>query len=823
MDVLTELDVKKKSNGGGGKSHFDIRQVTIEDLEVPGIVLQELEYMTEIGKQLLYVPTSGVVRPGDPDALYISTQAGLVLRFDVVQQRFDTKPIWDFRQTVIDMRSAASQWPAQKFRHLRFPDDFIHGMKLSDERGLLGLAFHPKHPERMYVQISTASREEQYDHYAMVWCVNLDTKNVHDVLELPQPQFNHNGGDLCFGPHDGMLYLSFGDGGGFNDEHGKTLKDSAKVHFGHAQDPTVLYGKILRIDVNRDGGGYSIPHHNPLRGTKLSDWPADRRKYFAKHRLRNEIWAMGLRNVWKFSFWQRGNRTCMALADVGQSKAEEVNMIRDVAAFRYHPRNYGWRAYEGPHIFSSDLANLLIDSQQQKEEEEPPRLVTNAEAIESALELNLDLEVLPGGLNIWRQAVQVETEHGLHDLQTNVTDDDPLATAKIALAHIKEDRLYYERLQRMEENFTADQRYAVLAPNLWYPRTDGVAVIGGYVYPQGSAVRAEIAAQILRQFGVVPDDIYVFGDYHGRVFVAWNQTSSHVVKANHWTMRELFRLPQHKDIHGFAQDAKGNIYVLWTQTFHEIAESSRKESGISLIRLTASDSKLISSGAGFMDMQRGISKDKTVKGYLDNKTMHGIGQLALKRAFSVKDPLRRDPRTGKRVPAKMQVVVLSRPLDAETDPALWPRHYMRSETVDDVYGNGNDDAWQGSFDIARAKAYSALAFSSNQNALTTRSLGELSQPGKSLYGLSKTNLGTSGPPGSGVKRRGLGVVTFPGGIPLYDTNGTRLVGAIGVSGSAVDTDEAVAMAGAAKWPPSHFIRIDVVTSGEIQYTAAKNG
>ncbi len=109
--------------------------------------------------------------------------------------------------------------------------------------------------------------------------------------------------------------------------------------------------------------------------------------------------------------------------------------------------------------------------------------------------------------------------------------------------------------------------------------------------------------------------------------------------------------------------------------------------------------------------------------------------------------------------------------------------------------DGGPDAWEGSIDIARSKAYTAVAFSSNENALSSRSIGHLAQPGMPLYGIAITNLQH-------------GLVTFPGGIPLYKHE--RLVGAVGVSGDSVDIDERIAIAAASKFAaPPHIIPVGI--------------
>jgi uncharacterized protein GlcG (DUF336 family) len=113
------------------------------------------------------------------------------------------------------------------------------------------------------------------------------------------------------------------------------------------------------------------------------------------------------------------------------------------------------------------------------------------------------------------------------------------------------------------------------------------------------------------------------------------------------------------------------------------------------------------------------------------------------------------------------------------------------------------DAWVGSIAIARSKAFTAVAFSSNENALTTRTLGPLTQPGGPLWNIGNSN-------------RQDGLIEFPGGVPLY-RNG-ELVGAIGVSGDGVDQDEHVALAGAKGFEAPKAIRVDTVTNNGVPYT-----
>jgi len=140
--------------------------------------------------------------------------------------------------------------------------------------------------------------------------------------------------------------------------------------------------------------------------------------------------------------------------------------------------------------------------------------------------------------------------------------------------------------------------------------------------------------------------------------------------------------------------------------------------------------------------------------------------------------------TGKKQPTKMHIVVVDR------GGRLAGQRSMA-------------DAWLGSVNIAKAKAFTALAFSSNENALTSRTIGALTQPGGPLWNIGNSN-------------RQDGIIEFPGGIPLY-RNG-ELIGGIGVSGDGVEQDEDVAEAGAKGFEAPKAIRVDTVTGGGAPYT-----
>ena len=143
-------------------------------------------------------------------------------------------------------------------------------------------------------------------------------------------------------------------------------------------------------------------------------------------------------------------------------------------------------------------------------------------------------------------------------------------------------------------------------------------------------------------------------------------------------------------------------------------------------------------------------------------------------------------------------------VDASGKKQTCRMHIMIVDRDGNVVGQRSmADAWVGSISIAKAKAFTALAFSSNENALTTRSLGPLTQPGGPLWNIGNSNKKT-------------GLIEFPGGMPLY--RGAELIGGIGVSGDGVDQDEEVAAAGAKGFEAPMAIRINTVTKNGVPYT-----
>jgi glucose/arabinose dehydrogenase len=192
-----------------------------------------------------------------------------------------------------------------------------------DERGLLGLAFHPAFAQngRLFVYYGTPATNGDDDHdnilsefHADPGSHRVDPDSEQVILRFGQPQPNHSGGGLGFGP-DGLLYLGTGDGGGRGDA------DEGHAPGGNAQDPTRLNGKILRLDVDDSDGGEP------------------------------EILALGFRNPWRLS-WEPDGERRLLVSDVGYGGYEELDVVEEGG-------NYGWRVREGMHCL--DLEEPLKD------------------------------------------------------------------------------------------------------------------------------------------------------------------------------------------------------------------------------------------------------------------------------------------------------------------------------------------------------------------------------------------------------------------------------------------------------------------------------
>lgn len=219
-----------------------------------------------------------------------------------------------------------------------------------DERGLLGLAFHPDYASngRLFVYYTAPprpggpepgaswnnlSRISEFTVMGGANMVDLGTEKV--ILEVDQPQANHEGGTIAFGP-DGYLYISIGDGGNRHDIGPGHVPDWYEVNEGgNGQDiEENLLGNILRIDVNSEGS-YSIPADNPFVGKPGLD----------------EIYAYGFRNPFRFSFDMSGARE-LFVGDAGQHLWEEISLVEKGG-------NYGWNVKEGTHCFDVENPNVI--------------------------------------------------------------------------------------------------------------------------------------------------------------------------------------------------------------------------------------------------------------------------------------------------------------------------------------------------------------------------------------------------------------------------------------------------------------------------------
>jgi glucose/arabinose dehydrogenase len=255
----------------------------------------------------LTAPVAFVADPVDPSTFYVVEQGGTIRR--IRGGALETAPYLDLRAAVAS----------------------------GGERGLLGLAFAPALSNvegpaadagRFFVNFTNASGHTVIARFTRDASGAVDPASRVDLRWpdgrrfIEQPFSNHNGGHLAFGP-DGYLYVGLGDGGSGGDP----------MHL--AQDPASLLGKMLRLDVavpDDDARGYRVPDDNPfVDGDPIAALP--------------EIWAFGLRNPWRYSFddWTRGGTGALVIADVGQSRREEVNWEPRGAG----GRNYGWRLREG--------------------------------------------------------------------------------------------------------------------------------------------------------------------------------------------------------------------------------------------------------------------------------------------------------------------------------------------------------------------------------------------------------------------------------------------------------------------------------------------
>jgi glucose/arabinose dehydrogenase len=240
-------------------------------------------------------PVQVLTIPGTSDSIAVIERGGRVLRAPLASKSTDS--------ILLDLRGRLTT--------------------RNSEEGLLSIAFHPNWPEKeeLYVYRSQKNpRRTVLSRFAeLSEDGTLDPEKEIVLLEIQQPYGNHNGGTVLFG-HDGMLYLSVGDGGSANDPHD------------NGQNISTLLATVLRIDVSKPGVDtpYAIPSDNPFVDVVGA---------------RPEIWASGLRNIWRMSFDPKTHE--LWAGDVGQNKWEEIDLIQ-------RGGNYGWNLREGRHVFKQD-------------------------------------------------------------------------------------------------------------------------------------------------------------------------------------------------------------------------------------------------------------------------------------------------------------------------------------------------------------------------------------------------------------------------------------------------------------------------------------
>jgi len=268
----------------------------------------------------------------------------IVLREAYPALKFE-RPLWleeapDDSKRLFVVEQAGKVWLLPKDRNGTEKSIFLdisdRKPLVQNEEGLLALAFHPqfKTNGKFYIYYSEHSPKRNVLSEMQASRSNpdkADPASERVLLEIPQPYWNHDGSTVIFGP-DGYLYLSTGDGGLGGDPH---LVGQSGHH---------LLGKILRLDVNSRTGRlpYGIPKDNPFAGKDKDGQPKVDPFDTKPEGVRPEIWAFGLRNVWRMSF-DRETGDLWA-GDVGQDKFEEVDLITKGG-------NYGWSVREGFHPY----------------------------------------------------------------------------------------------------------------------------------------------------------------------------------------------------------------------------------------------------------------------------------------------------------------------------------------------------------------------------------------------------------------------------------------------------------------------------------------
>jgi len=342
-EIATNVEWTIKINGGILNFINQETTGTIEELGAGDTIVIESDFIIGFGDITadITIGTIGKNVEGSIILFFITINPEFTIGFDVIADGFNS-PIYathagdgSNRLFVVDQIGiiyVIEDGTLLSTPFLDISDEIVDLDNTYDERGLLGLAFHPNYEinGRFFVYYSQPKSGEGINHETVLveYSVSED-ENIADplseqiIFRIDQPEANHNGGQVLFGS-DGYLYLGLGDGGGAGDQHGS---------IGNGQDITTALGSIIRIDVDGEAP-YEIPIDNPFVGSDGLD----------------EIYAYGLRNPWRFSFDSETGD--LFVADVGQDEWEEINILEKGG-------NYGWRILEASYPYDPDLADEL--------------------------------------------------------------------------------------------------------------------------------------------------------------------------------------------------------------------------------------------------------------------------------------------------------------------------------------------------------------------------------------------------------------------------------------------------------------------------------
>lgn len=289
-------DVQQLSRSTGRRGSAPRRWLRAVGAKLSATGVQQVSRTVEAFPELIFTQPVALENAGDSsNRLFVVEQAGTIRVFD---------------------GGAGSTAASTLFL------DISSKVMAGGEQGLLGLAFHPNYTANRFFYVNYTAVPDGATVIARFTASTSDPNTADpasetEILRVTQPFANHNGGQLAFGP-DGFLYIGLGDGGGAGDP------------LGNAQNRGVLLGKILRIDVDNPSAGrsYGIPADNPFAGNSQG--------------FREEIYAYGFRNPWRFSFDTTGGG--LWAGDVGQNRREEIDLVA-------RGGNYGWPTLEGNECF----------------------------------------------------------------------------------------------------------------------------------------------------------------------------------------------------------------------------------------------------------------------------------------------------------------------------------------------------------------------------------------------------------------------------------------------------------------------------------------